>query len=314
MSKVRVVFLGTPEFAVVSLKTLLADEHYDVVGVVTQPDRPAGRKLQLTPSPVKTLAIAHGLNVISPEKINQELILQEIQKWNAEVAVVVAYGQILPQKFLDLFPFGAVNVHGSLLPRWRGAAPIQRALEAGDEETGVALQKIVRELDAGDVIGARKVKLPLEMTALELHDELAELGADLLHVELMDYIRGHLAPHPQDPAGITFAKKIDKAECEINWTESAMKIHNKARGLLMGPGTYTLLEGKKLKLHRTLPITSNKIGEPGKIVKATGDEIWVQTGQGVLSLLEVQPESRSKMKISDFQKGYNLKEGDLLGR
>jgi methionyl-tRNA formyltransferase len=314
VSKVRVVFLGTPEFAVVALKTLLADEHYEVVGVVTQPDRPAGRKLQLTPSSVKTLAMAQGLTVISPEKINQELILQEIQKWNAEVAVVVAYGQILPQKFLDLFPFGAVNVHGSLLPRWRGAAPIQRALEAGDEETGVALQKIVRELDAGDVIGSRKVKLSLETTALELHDQLAQLGADLLHVELMDYLRGHLAPHPQDPAGITYAKKIEKSECELNWSESALKIHNKARGLLMGPGTFTLLDGKKLKVHRSLPVDLNKLGPAGKIVKASPEELWVQTGQGILSLLEVQPESRSKMKISDFQKGYNLKEGDLLGR
>ncbi len=313
MSKVRVCFLGTPEFAVVSLKRLLSDEHFEIVGVVTQPDRPAGRKLQLTPSPVKTLAQAHGLNVISPEKINQEMILQQIQKWSAEVAVVVAYGQILPVKFLEMFPFGAVNVHGSILPRWRGAAPIQRALEAGDTEGGVTLQKVVKELDAGDLLGSRIVTIPEERTALEFHDELAILGADLLQIELMDYIRGNLAATPQDPAGITYAKKIDKADCEIDWSQSAVNIHNKARGFLMGPGTYTQFAGKKLKIHRSLVVDRSKKSTPGRVCKVTSEELWVQTGEGILSLLEVQPESRAKMKVSEFLKSQPFKEGDLLG-
>jgi methionyl-tRNA formyltransferase len=317
VSKVRAVFLGTPEFAVVSLKKLAKDAHFEIVGVVTQPDRPAGRRLQLTPSPVRSFSLAQGFRVIAPEKINQELILQEIKKWGAEVAIVVAFGQILSQKFLDLFPFGAVNVHGSLLPKWRGAAPIQRALEAGDTETGVALQKIVRELDAGDILGVRKVQVPIEMTALELHDQLAELGADLLQIELMDYVRGHLVPTAQDSSKVTFAKKINKAECEISWSEPALKIHNKARGFLMGPGTFTLQSGKKLKLYKTLPVDSKQLGkkspQPGTVVRATESELWIQTGEGVLALIEVQPESRSKMKITEFQKGYGLNEGDRLG-
>ena len=222
MSKVRVCFLGTPDFAVVALKQLLADEHYQVVGVVTQPDRPAGRKMQLTPSPVKQFALSQGLQVITPESVNKDFILQEIESWGAEIAVVVAFGQILSQKFMDLFPFGAVNIHGSILPRWRGAAPIQRAIEAGDVESGVTLQKIVKQLDAGDVIGLRKTVIEPDLTSSQLYERLADLGAELLHIELMDYIRGNLAPMPQDPAGVTIAKKIEKSEAVIDWTRSAL--------------------------------------------------------------------------------------------
>lgn len=318
MSRVRTVFLGTPQFAVIALKSLLLDEHFEIVGVVTQPDRSSGRKLLLTPSPVKTVAIENDLRVISPDKINQELILEEIKKWGAEVAVVVAYGQILPQKFLDLFPFGAVNVHGSLLPKWRGAAPIQRSVQAGETETGVALQKIVKELDAGDVFGVRKVEVPLEMTALELHDKLAVLGADLLRVELMDYVRGNLTPIPQDVSQVTYAKKITKAECEINWHETAMEIHNKARAFLMGPGTFTTYIGesggsKKLKIHRTEIANPTAVGDAGQIVRADVGTLEVQTGKGILKLLEVQPESRTKMSAAEFLKGNTLTSGERFG-
>lgn len=313
MSRVRTVFLGTPNFAVVALQSLLQDEHFEIVGVVTQPDRPSGRKLLLTPSPVKAVALENNLRVISPEKINQDVILEEIQKWSAEVAVVVAYGQILPQKFLDLFPFGAVNVHGSLLPKWRGAAPIQRSVQAGETETGVALQKIVKELDAGDVFGVRKIEVPSNMTALELHDRLAVMGADLLRVELMDYVRGNLMPVPQDHTAVTYAKKIDKAECEIKWSESATEIHNKARAFLMGPGTYTTFNGKKLKLHRTEVVMGGATGQPGQIVRADAGTLEVQTGKGILKLLEVQPESRTKMSAAEFLKGNSITAGERFG-
>jgi methionyl-tRNA formyltransferase len=253
--------------------------------------------------------------VISPEKINQEVILQEIQKWGAEVAVVVAYGQILSNAFLALFPFGAVNVHGSILPRWRGAAPIQRALQAGDTECGVTLQKIVKELDAGDIIGLRRIALSSEITALELHDELAVLGADLLHVELMDYVRGNLAPTPQSSEGITYAKKIEKSECQIDWRKSAIKIHNQIRGFLMGPGSFSILTGKKYKLHRTQVLSSKSGGAseiPGKILKASGEDLHIQTGEGILAVLEIQPESRSKMKVGEFLKSTPFSVGDLF--
>jgi methionyl-tRNA formyltransferase len=311
VSKVRVCFLGTPEFALVALKDLLLDEHFEVVGVVTQPDRPAGRKMILTPSPVKSLAMSRGIPVISPESVNKEFVLSEIEKWSAEVAVVVAFGQILSTKFLNLFPFGAVNIHGSVLPRWRGAAPIQRAIEHDDKESGVTLQKVVKELDAGDVLGIRRVQLDNEMTAMELHDQLAVLGCELLHLELMDYVRGNLAPIPQDPAGVTLAKKIDKQESLIKWIEPAQKIHNKVRAFTMGPGCHTVLAGKKLKLHKTSVVEGE--GVPGTVISVSENSLVVATGVGALSLISVQPESRNRMSIAEFLKGYPLKKGDVIG-
>ncbi|WP_413580786.1 methionyl-tRNA formyltransferase [Bdellovibrio sp. HCB288] len=314
MSKIRVCFLGTPEFAVTSLKALLADNHFEVVGVVTQPDRPAGRKMQLTPSPVKVLALEHGLKVITPESLKKDPeAVAEIRSWGAEVGVVVAFGQILTQDFMDSFKFGCVNVHGSILPRWRGAAPIQRAIEAGDEESGVALQKMVKKLDAGDIIGIRRVKITPEMHALQLHDVLADLGADLLRVELMDYVRGNLAPTPQDESLVTIAPKIDKAESQVDWTKSAKSIDGKVRGFVYGPGTYTLLDGKKLKLHVVRPLPASGSAAPGTVTAVDADSITVATGDGLLKLLEVQPESRNRMKVSDFLKGHALKPGDKIG-
>lgn len=291
---------------------MLDDDHYQIVGVVTQPDRPAGRKMQLTPSPVKSLAMARGLRVISPDSVNQAVILEEIQKWGAEVAVVVAFGQILSQKFLDSFPYGAVNVHGSILPKWRGAAPIQRSVEAGDVETGVTLQKMVKQLDAGDILGLRRLAVPSTMNAKELHDELAVLGADLLHIELMDYIRGNLAPTPQDPAAVSFAKKIDKSEAQINWKEAAERIHNKVRAFVMGPGTWTSYDGKKVKIHRT-EFDASRNGKPGQVLRLDQDGIWVATGQGAVKIIELQPESRNRMAAADFLKSNPLQEGDVFG-
>jgi methionyl-tRNA formyltransferase len=315
VSKVRVCFLGTPEFAVTSLKVLIEDEHFEVVGVVTQPDRPAGRKMQLTPSPVKNLATSHGLRVISPDSLKKNpLLLEEIKKWGAEVAVVVAFGQILTQEFLDMFQFGAVNVHGSILPRWRGAAPIQRGIEAGDKESGVTLQRMVKKLDAGDIIGIRRVALDDEINAQDLHDKLAVLGADLLQVELMDFVRGNLAAHPQDESQVTYAHKIEKAEAEIQWLLPAVEIHNKVRALVMGPGTFTTFGGKKVKIHKTK--VSEKAGahpDAGTVTEVNDEFISVQCGGGVINLFELQPESRNRMKVSDFLKGHPLKVGDRFG-
>ncbi|MBN8537341.1 MAG: methionyl-tRNA formyltransferase [Deltaproteobacteria bacterium] len=354
MSQIRVCFLGTPEFAVTSLKALLEDEHFEVVGVVTQPDRPAGRKLSLTPSPVKVLAQNNGLKVLAPESLkDNRLILDAIKTWGAEIAVVVAFGQILSEEFMSSFSLGAVNVHASLLPRWRGAAPIQRAIQYGDLETGVALQKMVKKLDAGDIIGIRKTTIPTEMTALELQDQLAFLGADLLRVDLMDYIRGNLAPVKQNEENVLLAKKIDKLESEIKWSLSALEIHNQVRALTMGPGSYTFFEGKKIKIHKTLwskessprsmkfstqadlnsylsgykkrQVLAADQNQIGRILKITEEALTIQCGPDPflsgagskefteLEVIEVQPESRNKMKIKDFLQGHSLKIGDKLG-
>ena len=302
--------MGTPEFAVTSLERLAADEHFEIVAVVSQPDRPAGRKMQLTPSPVKVRALELGFKVFTPETVNKEEFHSQILELKVESAVVVAFGQILGQKFLDLFPKGCVNVHGSILPRWRGAAPIQRALMAGDRESGVALQKIVRKLDAGDVLGIRKVELGEEMNAIELHDVLKVLGADLLTVEFMDYLRGNLAPTPQDESLVTFAAKIDKAEAKIDWSWSALKIHNLIRGLALGPNAFAVREGKSLKLHKT-KVRSGK-GTPGEIVEVSAASFTVGTHDGLLEVFEVQPESRAKMPSADFIRGYQIKKGEVL--
>lgn len=320
MSKVRIVFLGTPEFAAASLKRLIEDDHFDIAAVVSQPDRPAGRKMQLKASPVKELALSRGLTVYTPETVNTDEFRETIRALGAESAAVVAFGQILGQKFLDLFPRGCVNVHGSILPRWRGAAPIQRALMAGDTESGVALQIVVRKLDAGPVLGIRKIALPDEMNAQDLHDQLKVLGADTLHVEYMDYLRGNLTPAPQDEALVTIAPKIDKSEARIDWSRSAREIMNQTRGLAMGPFAFcqvSLASGvtQQLKIHKTrVAQESGTNGAPGEIrsLPATGGVLEVACGQGVLQVLEVQPESRSRMPVTEFLKGYPLKVGDRL--
>lgn len=315
MSKVRVCFLGTPEFAATALKSMLEDDHYEIVGVISQPDRPAGRKMVMTASPVKTLALSHGLKVLTPESVNKDFMIEQIQSWSAEVAVVVAFGQILSVKFLDLFRYGAVNIHGSLLPKWRGAAPIQRALEAGDKETGVTLQKIVKALDAGDIIGIRKISIDQNMQASDLFPLLARLGCDLLHVELMDYVRGNLSPIPQDHTEMTLAKKIDKSEAKIDFNQSAEKIHNKVRAFNMGPGTFTLLNGKKIKVLKS-SFQAGAGADPmriAKVTEVTSETISVQAASGIFKILELQPESRNKMSVSEFLKGHDLKVGDVFG-
>lgn len=325
MSKVRILFLGTPEFAVTCLEAMVKDEHYEIVGVITQPDRPAGRKMQLTPTAVKLFCQKKNIRVISPESLKDEEIQHEIQSWSAEVAVVVAFGQLLTEKFMNLFPLGAVNVHGSLLPRWRGAAPIQRAIEAGDLETGVALQKMVKKLDAGDVLGIRKIAITQDMNAQELHDELARLGGELLNIELMDYVRGNLTATPQNEEFVTYAKKIEKAEGEINWNNSALQILNRVHAFVMGPGSFTFFNGIKVKVHQTQLLSEDRVlmnpimqlavntPMPGVVMFAEGSECWISTGKGFLKILEIQPESRNRMKIEDFIKGYGLKSGDQFG-
>lgn len=313
MSVVRVCFLGTPDFAAQHLQTLLNDSHYEVVGVVTQPDRPAGRKMQLTPSPVKTLALSKNIPVITPENLRKEPEAFEIIKsWKAEVAVVVAFGQILSTEFLNSFTYGAVNVHGSLLPLWRGAAPIQRSVQAGDTVTGVALQKMVFKLDAGGVIGERRIQLDEKITASELYAQLAVLGCQLLEVELMDYIRGNLAPHEQDETKVTIAPKIQKEESLLNFKNHAKTLHNTVRGFNMGPGTYVMFQGKRLKIQETFYTAADSTMPPGFVSNLSDEGIFIQTASGQLILKTVQPESKNKMTSHDFLKSVSVKKGEAF--
>jgi methionyl-tRNA formyltransferase len=290
---------------------MIKDPHFEVVGVVTQPDRPAGRKMQLTPSPVKTLVEPLGIPVLTPENVNEQSVLDQIKTFKAEVAVVVAFGQIMKQPLLDMFPAKIVNVHASLLPRWRGAAPIQRAIMAGDKETGVCMQVMVRKLDAGPVLGQRKFALTPEMTAFDSYDLCQKLGAELIAVDLMDYLRGNLSALPQDPQLVTFAPKIEKADAEVDWTKSGEEIHNLVRGLYLGPNAFTSRAGKTLKLWKTRVTGSGSASlKPGQVRDVTEKSLIVQCGTGSLELLEVQPESRSRMPIGEYLRGYPMSVGD----
>ncbi|MGE3973776.1 MAG: methionyl-tRNA formyltransferase [Bdellovibrionales bacterium] len=312
MSRFKTVFLGTPDFAVPCLEKLLTDEHFDVVGVVTQPDRPAGRQMKLKASPVKELALRHQIPVLTPEKVKEADALKQIADWQAEVAVVVAYGQILPQSFLDLFPGKAVNVHASLLPRWRGAAPIQRSLMEGDQETGVALQVIVPKLDAGAVIGVRKFALDDKIRADTLYEKLKLLGPELLEVELADYLRGHLAPHDQDESQITIAPKIKKEEGLIDWSKPALQICNEFRGLYLWPGSWTLRDGKILKIKSCRVKKTSSQAKPGQLLEVGKTFFIVACGQNALEIDMVQPESKAAMPVSEYLKGHTLKVGESL--
>jgi methionyl-tRNA formyltransferase len=310
---IRVCFLGTPDFAAEHLQTLLMDSRFKIVGVVSQPDRPAGRKMQLTPSAVKVVAENNKIEVITPENLRKEPdAFDTIKTWKADVAVVVAFGQILSDEFLNSFPHGAVNVHGSLLPLWRGAAPIQRSIEAGDEVGGVSVQKMVQKLDAGPIIGERRIELDSTITATDLYHELSILGRELLKTDFVDYLNGSRIPIAQDETKVTVAKKILKEESLISWVSGATQIHNKIRAFTMGPGTYCLFHGKRLKIHRTKVLDSHLVGIDGQVNYVDEKSLVIQTGLGLLSILEVQPESKSRTSIEDFLKTVVLKKGDLF--
>jgi len=304
--------MGTPEFARHHLQQLYADPHYEVVGVVSQPDRKQGRKLKLTPSPVKQLALEHGTPVITPDKFNKTENFETVVSWRPEVIIVVAYGQIISSKFLKIFDQKVVNVHASLLPQWRGAAPIQRSIIAGDIETGVCLQVMKKKLDAGDVIGERKISISDDLNAIDLHDKLKVLGADLLYVELMDYIRGNLTPIKQDEQFVTYAEKLLKSESLINWKLSAREIHNLIRGMQLGPGTYTLFQGSKIKIHKAKIIDVESDG-PGYVMNSEAGELIIGCGEKALQILTIQPESRSRMETAEFLKGHPINKGEMFG-
>ncbi len=311
MSRIRVAFLGTPDFARHCVESLIKDDHFEVVGVVTQPDRPSGRNMKLTPSPVKALIEPLGIPLFAAESVNTPESIATIHAWRAEVAIVVAFGQILKQDLLDLFPRKIVNVHTSLLPRWRGAAPIQRAIMAGDKFTGVALQVMVKKLDAGDLLGLRQIPLSQEMNAADLHEALKPLAVDLLAENLMDYLRGNLGPLPQDESKVTYAHKIEKVEAKIDWSWPAERVANLIRGLGLGPYAFCRRQDSALKIHRA-KISLARSGQPGEVVHVDAGSFTVACGDQAIEVSEVQPESRSRMRVDDYLKGYPISKGELL--
>jgi len=302
----RVLFMGTPEFAVPALRRLL--ESYQVVGVVTQPDRPAGRGQKVQMSPVKGLALAHGLPVLQPRSLRKDPVaIQAITKLRPDLIVVAAYGLILPQPVLDLPPHGCLNIHASLLPRWRGPAPIPAAILAGDEETGVTLMRMDAGMDTGPILAQRRTPIRPDDTTASLSERLAELGADLLAETLPGWLKGEIAPQPQDEAQATVCGLIRKEDGQIDWTRPAVLIERQVRAYHPWPGAFTFWRGQQLKVLRAGGATAlhARLADhsPGTVILVDRTP-GVITGEGVLLLEEVQLAGKRAMPAQAFVQGY----------
>ncbi|MBE0690772.1 MAG: methionyl-tRNA formyltransferase [Anaerolineae bacterium] len=299
----HVVFMGTPDFAVPALQRLI--EEHTVVGVVTQPDRPAGRGKHVQMSPVKKVALAANVPVFQPETLRRAEAIDELRRWEAEVYVVAAFGQILPQAVLDIPVCGALNIHASLLPRWRGAAPIQAAIHAGDTVSGVTIMTMEAGLDTGPVLTRRAIALARDETGQSLHDKLSELGGELLIETLPGYLSGDIPAQSQDEALVTLAPRIDKDEGRIDWTQSAVQIERTIRAFTPWPGTFTHWDGKLLKLIAAdLAFGSDyPDAQPGVVAQYDG-QTAIGTGGGLIYPTRVQLEGKSAVVIDDFVRGY----------
>ncbi|MCK9606274.1 MAG: methionyl-tRNA formyltransferase [Methylomonas sp.] len=294
----RIIFAGTPDFAVPTLQALLNSNH-EICGVYTQPDRPAGRGRKLTAGPVKQLAQTHLIPVFQPENFKQPEALAQLASLNADLMVVIAYGLILPQAVIDTPRLGCINVHGSLLPRWRGAAPIHRALMAGDHKTGITIMKVVKKLDAGDML--LKVECPISVTdtSSSLHDRLATLGAEALVKVLDQYQQGTVMAEAQDEALVTYAHKLEKHEAVLDWTNSAIQLDRKIRGLNAWPVAQTLFKGEVLRVW-LCALTDKTSTLPAGGIDCAEHHLDVATGDGVLRLLEVQLPGGKRIAGQDF--------------
>lgn len=305
----RTVFMGTPGFALPTLRVLF-DAGVDLVGVYTQPDRPKGRGNVLTPPPVKTLALEHAVPVFQPVKLREPGVVEGLKELAPDLIVVVAFGQILPKGVLEIPRYGCINVHASLLPRYRGAAPINKAIMDGEEVTGVTTMLMDVGLDTGPMLVKKTLPVGSETTAGELHDRLAELGAEAMRETLSRLCAGTLYPEPQDDSLSTYAPMLKKEDGRIDWSRPAAEIHNRVRGLDPWPGAYTCLAGEVLKIARTLPEPGT--GEPGTVLSAGPDGVRIACGEGILLARELQLPGKKRLPASEFLKGRPLPPGIRL--
>lgn len=310
----RVVFFGTPNFAAKQLQALLGASHVEVGAVVTQPDRPAGRGGKLSPSPVKVLAQLHELPVLQPENLKRELIefLAELDSLGPfHIGVVAAFGQIIPKPILNFPRAGMVNVHASLLPRWRGAAPIHRAIISGDRETGTCLMQMEPTLDTGAVFVQERVPITKQDTTGSLEEKLAESGARLLASHLLSIANSSIKPTPQDESRATYANKISNDEARISWVQTAVDIERLIRGLNPFPGAFTEINGKRLKVFAAKPKPGAADMPPGSVAIVDRHMLEIQCGEGRLALTEVQLEGKGKLPVADFLRGFPVRPGNL---
>lgn len=303
----KIVFAGTPDFAVPTLQALL-DSPHQVCAVYTQPDRPAGRGRKLTPSPVKQLALTANIPVYQPENFKHADDIAALAALDADLLVVVAYGLILPQAVLDIPKLGSINVHGSLLPRWRGAAPIHRAVMAGDTKTGITIMKVVKKLDAGDMLYKAECPINADSTSSDLHDQLAIMGAQGLIEVVSQIAQGTVNAEPQDEALVTYAHKLDKNEAVLDWEKSAVELDRQVRGLNAWPVAQTLFNGQVLRIWRSTVLDGDS-GLPPGTVSCAAHELDISTGNGSLRLLEVQLPGGKRIAGKDF---LNAHQADSL--
>lgn len=309
----NIIFMGTPDFSATVLKGLLESKQYEILAVVTQPDRAVGRKKEIRMTPVKELALDYGLPVYQPEKLSKSAELDSLVNLNADGIVTAAFGQFLPSKLLDSVCF-AVNVHASLLPKYRGGAPIHYAIINGDKEAGVTIMEMVKEMDAGDMIAHRAIPIEETDNVGTMFEKLALVGRDLLLDTLPSYLSGDIKSVPQDKNQVTFSPNISPEEERIDWTKTNRQIFNQIRGMYPWPVAHTLLNGERFKIYEATPVEG--AGQSGEILAIGKKELIVAAGEGALSLKTVQPAGKPKMAIVDFLNGLGrqLSVGDFFGQ
>ncbi len=302
MPSLNIIFAGTPVFAERHLAALIESEH-NIIAVYTQPDRPAGRGKKLTPSAVKTLALKHALPVYQPENLKSEEAQAELAALNPDLMVVVAYGLLLPKAVLDIPKCGCINVHGSILPRWRGAAPIQRAIEAGDTVSGVTIMQMDVGLDTGDMLLIRECPIHDTDSSNDLHDRLSDIGPPALLETVQSIANGTTKPEKQDDALSNYARKIEKSEAEVRWSEPAKIIDRKIRAFNPFPICFTTLNGDRLRIHKAHPIDSQNTSPPGTM-HINNDALVVQCGEGALSIETLQLPGKKAAGTKEFLNGF----------
>lgn len=308
----RILFMGTPDFAVNSFNALCG--RFDVAGAVTRPDRPKGRGYAMTPPPVKAAAAARGIPVCQPETLRDGAFLPELRAMDPDLIAVVAYGNILPDYILDYPRYGCVNLHGSLLPKYRGAAPIQRAILEGQTETGVTTMFMARGLDTGDMLEKAVLPIGIDDNFETVHDALSEIGAKLLVSTVEKLAAGALTPIPQDDSLSCYAPKIEKADCVIDFTKDALAVHNQIRALSPAPLAFTRLGGKTLKIVRSALLSPGGFfGKPGTVFSLEDGKIAVACSAGAITIERLLPEGRGRMSALDFINGRRIRAGDRLG-
>jgi methionyl-tRNA formyltransferase len=313
MIQLRIVFMGTPPLAATVLEALLAEKTFEVIAVITQPDQPKGRELKLQPSAVKELALKTNLSVLQPERARDETFIAQVRELTPDIIVVAAYGQILPQSLLDIPRFGCLNVHTSLLPKYRGAAPIQWAIINGDQETGVTIMKMDAGLDTGAMVSEEQTPILPEDDSQTLYDRLARLGGTLLARTIPDYVAGKIMPRPQPADGVSYARKIKKEDGRLDWSQPALVLWNRVRGLTPWPGTFTSFQNAGatglIKIWRAEHLETVS-GAPGEILSADRHGIVVACGVGALRILELQREGGKRLGAQQFLAGHPLRAGD----